>query len=477
MAKKPGKGQDLTLWDRFMKESNQRVFWVVLLCAISFLFAFPEAGSIGRQVATGSVDVFGKVGRQVRTSKPSTSARDQIGRLVPGVLQSPTYNRSVSTPKMLYAYREEAKRMGLAVSDAELGETRRRAWRGTVRQRASLSPARRIFRRKSSRRCKLRSRSSSKSSTRSGRSTDRTGTAGFASDTNMSPAQFEEALREALLISKLGGYVYVVRQRQREGGLRSLSRAAREAQAELARGRSARRAPGEGQGELHRRRSSDAPRDESPRVSPRSRDQLRLPVVSAQSLRRAGQGRDHRRGRSGALRRGEDRIPPSVDSRRRRSVLASLERRDGGAEKSLYKSFDEVAEEVREKLIDTRALKAENDLRKEVDAKLSPSDGSKPATFEDLAKEYPFAVLGSVPPTVEGKVNDVFGEEATSYVVRNWFTTVKKDGDLSEGQRNALSSAKTLDDGKGFAVFRKVTIASSLDPELADIRARSRSRS
>ena len=135
------KVQNSTLWDdfwRFVKQ-NEKVFWVVLLVLISFSFAFPTGAvfqSLGRQYP--KLQVFGETvydadykaagndlgdiwEMRIQTSQVlnTVGLRDEIP---PGWSTVNFTVRDALSMVEYFLYLKEADRLGIFISDAELGD-------------------------------------------------------------------------------------------------------------------------------------------------------------------------------------------------------------------------------------------------------------------------------------------------------------------------------------------------------------------
>jgi len=137
----------------------------------------------------------------------------------------------------------------------------------------------------------------------------------------------------------------------------------------------------------------------------------------------------------------------------------------------LYKPFEEVRDKVREKVIESRGKTELSAFTEKLRLRMyppKPGDAAKTASdhpavsFAELAKEFPFLRTGTTPFVEKAKAKEVFGD-AYSSGVDGWFNAIQSKRPIT-----APKSAFPCDKGRVFYT-KPDTRAAGLTPSLTDV--------
>lgn len=480
-------------------DQNQKVFWVVLLAVLSFTFAFPQVGSIFAPSASSQVvqEVFGKPFSRADYEQ----TRNQlvaIQHVAPNAFVSEVEPRTSSLTLPLestrqgpslginaidfHIYLEEAKRLGLRVSDYELGEVRRDAWR----QRVAMTKAIEEIQRSPSpdnrqQRFMLQMKAQEIYS-----KLQEAGAFDPADWANMvrnppprvpayRPAAFDEALRDVLLVRKLDAYLkssvavtekaifdrFNEQRERRKASWISLE-------------------PGEELRDKVAAGVTDQEVEEFFRTN--RRDFRRSTTVRCEYLVIP---REHFVKEIEASLTDQD-IRKDYDSNRAKytrpvlladaSAFQLLSQEEMAArDETLFRPFEEVEDEVRQDLVERRATEEARRLSIRLKSRLFPPEDAttQPVpTFEDLVGEFPFLVSGTVAPVSREDAEDAFGKGWVESTVTSWFRSADRapDYDLTEGQRTALRNFQYLPDDAGYVFYKDVELIRPHDATIDEAR-------
>jgi hypothetical protein len=528
MAKQRRK--DLGLADRiglWLRE-NQKVLIVVLLAVLSFTFAFP-VGMGGRSGDPVQARIFGRDLTQAEIAQ-TYDRLGAVSQLAPVFFQGayPTLagRREAGargegiSPLEFLVYLEKAKRLGLRMTDEEFGHQRRELWRQATaettawrelgnkyaRENKPLPDPRRDFGFLYGELLPLRMRILEDLQARN--AFDREEWNKWVKEIaasrrvrgGLSVSAFEEALRDVLLVARLGEYVQqtvkvseeeVYQRYQEEEQRRRLSWLELEPAEDLEGTVAA--AFSEEDLEKH----YDAHREKYERPLRIRTDYLLIPAEHftaevAESLDEAALEDAYRQSRHLYPR-------PQIRSDEAEFVLRT-EEETRAHEDELYLPFQEVREQVREKLIKDRARERRLDFASKLRLRLHPAQTrdpeqaseenrqlgpERPATFAELAAEYPFLKTGRTDFAAQEEAEKVFGEaydESLMSGPNGWFSTAQAEGALNARQLEMLKSPRSLyvgngsgplrstSDEKASVFYANVEISKPHLPELADVR-------
>jgi hypothetical protein len=460
--------------------ANSRVFWTLLLVGVSFTFAFPISGVLQTDPPL-DLEIFGESmtrsqAQEIEKGTQAVQLLNQLAGLGAVDLGVALFSLQADiSPADFLTYRKEAQRQGIRVSDAELGEARRRLWRGVT----TLEKARE----------KVLAELPDTQDPNAGRMlqfqllqaqqellADAQKRNLFDVDdwsdrvrrlSGMNSAAVEESIRDALAIKKLEDQVRArvvvtdkevfdrfVEKRQRRQ-VRWLELTASEDL--LAK---AKAAVTDAELETHLRVNRKAfHKDLSIRC-----DYLILPRQHFVDAAKAGITEEELRTSFEATRTSYPR--PGIPMDTGFELLSAEDEQARRAERFL--SFEEAKEKVREKLSQDRGALEVRGFEGQLATRLRPASGEG-ESFAKLVAEFPFLEMGSVPPTSAADPKSGFGA-AYSVAVNGWYETASTEGDLSETQRKALPGPFTLPENAGFVYYRGVYVIDPRDPELAEVR-------
>ena len=480
-------------------KANQRISMVILLAVISFTFAFPALPQLFSPNRGESVqaEIFGKLLTANELSRLESDREAVTRLLLGGVGRFAAY----SFPDLLsglelvsassqeqYMYLAEAKRLGLRVSDTELGEVRRRLWRqlaATVRAREEMPPldptnpqaARnaqyQMFSKRSDIAKDLEDRNAFDSRDWSEQVQRVTGYDGAVA--------FEEAVRDVLLAGKLQDYVNApvnvtaeaVFERYRDRDQkRKLSWIRLEPSDDLE-AKVKEKVEQEGLEAYYDANRSTFFLEQSITCdylfTPWSHFETKVRnEIDEEALLKEYQQtlEDYRR-------------PDIRTDTAEFALLGWAEMMD--RDREVYRPLEEVRDEVSETYV---AKQTEKELRAYVASlknQLYPPAGREAKSVAELKKQDDFLVEGHVEPTGQVDAEDSFGE-VYAPVVAQWFRTASTTYRLSGAQEIALKSATRLEEKgsakdekpkpKGFVFYLDVEILDPHDPPFEEIRGR-----
>ncbi|MBN1441559.1 MAG: hypothetical protein JXA90_02570 [Planctomycetes bacterium] len=481
-------------WERFMLwiDANQKVFWVVLLAALSFTFAFPQVAQVWNP-RTGDRVLYEVFGERFTKSHFDAIERElqAVLTLAGGAYASRTRTESLVFPRaddsgyrvdiaplQFHVYLKEAQRLGLRISDAELGEWRRRIWReytAIIRAREQLEARGTDLTSQNARWEFFQLQQEIAKELETSGAFDVQGWAQMVreamarmprGDVRLTPIAFEEALRDVLLVSLLDEYV------------KASVNVSLDDVYDLYSKRLQRRAlswlPVEPTDDLREKVAAsitsedvehhfDANREGFFRSLSIACDYLLIPREHFEAQVEASiTDQDiedsYLAGRNRYL---KPYIPPDEGEFRLRTAEEQQAR-----DAMIYRPLTEVRDQVRKALIDERTDRDLRDFAREVKKRLYPTaeaDGTtaQASTFEDLQKEHPFLRVAKVQASTQEQAEEAFGEAYIRSVVDSWYRTAEQEMDLSETQRSALQNHQILPDGKGYVYFRDVRV---IDP-------------
>jgi len=454
--------------------ANSKVFWVILLALISFSFAFDPSMVMSPDPVHGTV-----FGQEITRSQvqAATSGLEAVHRVAMLSNTTASYrffgNLVRSDPREFLAYLEEAKRVGIRVSDEELAELRRELWRG-LRASEIVSKENPAAEESDDARMQAQIRRYELlESLRTNKVFDRRDWGEkVRALTRLPTVTFEEALRDALTVAKLEEYVLssvvvpdpeLWEEYQRQDEKRKGSWVALEPTPEL---ETALRASFTDE-DLRAHLEVNA--DEFRQGQAISAEYLIVPREHFASEIAASLTEEDLRSHYEATKESYRRPGIPVDPGFELLTAEEMEAR----ERENILPFEEAKEQVREKLIadrsNAKARELANALRDRLQVKDAQGNLVTGATFEELVDEHPFLVAGSVRPTTRVDARRDFGA-AYSPIVASWFTTAQRDGDLSSAQRSRLLEPSVLSDETGFAFYRNVRVLEPRVPELDEIR-------
>lgn len=156
----------------------------------------------------------------------------------------------------------------------------------------------------------------------------------------------------------------------------------------------------------------------------------------------------------------------------------------------LYRPLEEVRERVFDRLVKGRSNDKLREIGEEIRKRLYPPEPGKekekpePRTFEEIAEEHPFVRTGKVPFVEEEEAEEVFGEAYDRNAVPSWFRSLKAEGGLQTAQEKALERPRSIYEAepergrapdevrvpRAVVFFRGVETRSTQVPELGEIR-------
>ncbi|MCH2375864.1 MAG: hypothetical protein MK538_16890 [Planctomycetes bacterium] len=132
-------------------------------------------------------------------------------------------------------------------------------------------------------------------------------------------------------------------------------------------------------------------------------------------------------------------------------------------EGEVYRSLEEVKDDVREKLLVEKSDLALREFGDELRGKLFPESGDA-MSAEALTAQYPFLKIGKTDYATRADAKDVFGEVYDEFEVRGWFPRAGAPDAVIEPSK----VARTVDAGRIF--YTKIDIRPRREPELDEVR-------
>jgi hypothetical protein len=487
-------------WDRFVlwMRSNQRILWVVLLilCAFSFGFVGPVQdffmGTMGSQAIER---VYG----ETITQGDWKIAYERLSVLrpliqeawfstfepLPGALSEAAlmFQQGGIDPLDYFAFQEKAHRLGLRVSDKELGYAIRALWQRLEGMRRAVVEFQEQFptpakdtQEQQMRRMRLRSLAQEMEQALRSAPFDNgswTEIISRASRVKLPPREVEETLREVLLIAKLRQYIRdsvvvtpqeVFEEYQKERQRRKLSW--------IEAGISP---------ELEEKVAGTVTEEKLNLYFDTHRGEFDLePGIRAQWLLLP---REHfeKEARAKITDADLERYYEQNRNEFRRPTVSSAEagfyplsEEDKAAfDKELFYSLEEVEDKVREKVIERRTNsemgRFANILRQRL-YPLAPRDDETaspptPPTFSELVQEYDFLEMGSTDGYVnEEKAEAGFGKGYGTQVSQ-WFTSAAR----SQGTPSIKALERAVEGDNGMVFYADVDYMGARQAALSDV--------
>lgn len=483
-SKNVRKQPEITPWKRWKLwlSRNEKVLWVVLLVLVAPLFAFtapvdtffrPNAANTVRRVYYGEKVTLADLQKAVRSAQAARqiapSALAAASDLVLGGSE-----RGLD-PYNFYLFKKKAERLGIRVSGTELGERIQELWRENEALRlaweeVSASPDSANQQQQMFRLYQLRMEKQKELSERG--VYDLEGWKTMVKNVRQPLRVFEEFLGDLYSIAKLQEYVAssvkvspqeVYEEFRKERQKRLLSWATWKPSAELLEKLSA----GATDDELkayHTENKADFARPLAVRASYVVVPEEQFKAESEKNLTDEDL---------------EEYYSSHVNDYRTGAILAEeatfalrTKEEQEEFEKALFKPLDEVKEDVREKVLETKTKSAltaftNNTLRQ----KLFPGadDDAQVPSLEALKSEYPYLTTGTTEYATRDDAEEVFGDVYTTEVNR-WFRELDPPPGSQTPAKTEVTPPRwpqTVESGRIF--YTQVEVRPAYDPDFTEV--------